>query len=100
MSRPEKTAEANVRVTIQRDLKKPKFNNERYTATVPENIEVGRNVDIKPGAVRGTDEDKKVCRNAIFRMTIRYLRQNEIFINSVLSVWLKVIRCADDHVQR
>ena len=69
LSRPEKTAEANVRVTIQRDLKKPKFNNKRYTATVPENIEVGKNVDIKPGAVRGTDEDKKVCTNVILRMT-------------------------------
>ncbi len=61
-SRPEKTVEANVKVTIQRDQKQPKFNNNPYTATVPETIEVGRNLDIKPSAIRGTDEDKKVQR--------------------------------------
>ncbi len=59
-SRPEKTAEVNVRVKIQRDQRKPRFSNNPYTATVPESIQVGRNVEIKPNAIRGQDEDKKV----------------------------------------
>ena len=69
-----------MRVTIRRDLKKPKFNNNPYTATIPESLEVGRNVDIKPSAIRGTDEDKKVRSPFVFNCSLsKFGRQFSVF---------------------
>ena len=59
-SNPEKATEAKVLVRILRDLRTPRFNNNPYTATIAENHQVGRNIDIQPSQIRGTDDDKKV----------------------------------------
>ena len=59
-SSPEKTAEARVFVEIERDLKRPKFDNTQYKAEIDENIESNSVVPVKPSDLKARDEDRKV----------------------------------------
>ncbi len=59
-SNPEKTSDAKVKVTIERDQKTPKFTHQPYTVSIQEDITVNRALDVKPARVQAKDEDKKV----------------------------------------
>ena len=57
---PEKTATAQVTITVERDQRQPRFVTQSYTAEVSESIRVQDRVNVKPSSIKATDTDLQV----------------------------------------
>ena len=78
-SKPEKTADARVKVKIERDQRNPQFDPNNYQAAVAETIAVNAKLELKPKAIQVKDDDLKVyVKKYVFGMWWKYFYKFDI----------------------